>query len=932
MPQDLTLANRYQIIRPLAEGGFGKTFLACDRHLPGSPQCVIKQLSLANQNSDTLKTAQRLFNLEAETLYLLGTHPQIPALLAHFEQGGEFYLVQEYVPGALLQVELDKVGSQATACYRAYQLLKELLTVLAFVHERNVIHRDIKPTNLICCSSDGRLVLIDFGAVKVLDKVLKGAAPLTVAIGSSGYMAPEQQAGYPCFASDLYAVGVIGLQALTGLTPDELPRDRATGRLVCEDIGALCGDVGLGAFLARLVRFDPGDRYADAAMALRAFDELGGARPDLMPGSLPKTTLSGMVGDGEMVGGAHPTGFPVTSLDFPVILSHDRLLSAADCRNRQALKSKVHRFWIQGVLNHSLHDQVLLTLGLEERTNALALPWNVSWQDADKPPQILDVGTRVFDVFQQLGEGRSLLILGEPGAGKTTTLLTLARDLLQQSDTTGRIPAIFNLSSWTGGPIEQWLIGELNSKYQIPRAIGQAWVTQQQLLLLLDGLDEVRADRQDSCAAAINQFHQNYGPELVVCCRIRDYEALSLRLGFQSALMVRSLTHEQIWQYLNQSTAGLTGLKSLLEQSTRQPIEPHDLANPSLLDLARSPLILNIMALTYQGISADEISVGLTFTQGENYTHQLFSAYVERMFQRRGLGLASAPYSKQQTVRWLHVLATRLTQTSQTVFLIERMQPDWLTSRAGRWAFGTLVWASFIVCATLIGLQVISPQEVPLAVVVCGALFVRIFGVYRIVPAETLRWSWQKASRSLLVGLTAGPLIGWALKVGFVHIFGDGQCVWRSVCFRHTSLLGVAFGAVLGITYGVIRGLSGDRIATITQPNQGIRQSAKNAILFAAVASLPPFLTASFLSHTSATFWTAAGLSFGLALGGGEACIKHGILRLILFCQGRIPWNYARFLDYAADRIFLQKVGGGYIFVHRLLLEHFATVPFKQSR
>ena len=931
MSQDVILANRYQIVRPLAEGGFGKTFLAGDRHLPGSPQCVIKQLSLANQNSDTLKTAQRLFNLEAETLYLLGAHPQIPALLAHFEQGGEFYLVQAYVPGALLQVELDEAVSQAAAHRRTCKLLKELLTVLTFVHEHGVIHRDIKPTNLIRRSSDGRLVLIDFGAVKVLDKVLDGAAPLTVAIGSLGYMAPEQQAGCPCFASDLYAVGVIGLQALTGLMAPELPRDKATGRLLCEDIGALGGDVG--AFLARLVQFDPGDRYVDGGAALRAFDGVGGARSGWVSGSLPETTLSRMVGDGGMVGSAHPTKFPAT---FPPIsLSPHPPISAADYRNRQALKNKVYRFWIQGVLNHSLHDQVLLTLGLEERTNALALPWNVSWQAADKPPQPLDEGTRVFDVFQHLGEGRSLLILGEPGAGKTTTLLTLARDLLQHSNATGRIPAVFNLSSWTGGPIEQWLIGELNSKYQIPKAIGQSWVTQQQLLLLLDGLDEVRADRRDSCAAAVNQFHQNYGPELVVCCRIQDYEALSLRLGFQSALMVRSLTHQQIWHYLNQSTTGLTGLKSLLEQSASQTVEPHNSANPSLLDLARSPLILNIMALTYQGMSTDDMSaLGLTFTQGENYTHQLFSAYVERMFQRRGsaLGVASAPYSKQQTIRWLHILATRLTQTSQTVFLIERMQSDWLISRSERWAFGGLVWVSFIVCATLIGLQVIAPQEVPLALVVCGALFVRIFGVYRIVPAETLRWSWQKARRSLLVGLTAGPLIGWTLKVGFVHIFGDGPCAWQSFCFRHTSLLGLAFGAVLGITYGVIRGLRGDRIATVTKPNQGIRQSAKNAILIALVASVPPFLTASFLSHTSATFWTAAGLSFGLALGGGEACIKHGTLRLILFCQGRIPWNYARFLDYAADRIFLQKVGGGYIFVHRLLLEHFATVPYKQSR
>ncbi|MEL7072394.1 MAG: NACHT domain-containing protein, partial [Cyanobacteria bacterium J06581_3] len=170
------------------------------------------------------------------------------------------------------------------------------------------------------------------------------------------------------------------------------------------------------------------------------------------------------------------------------------------------------------------------------------------WETGESSPQEIDTGTRIYDLFMQQGEGRSLLILGEPGAGKTTTLLTLARDLISQTDERHRIPAIFNLSSWTGGEIAPWLVSELNSKYQIPKNIGTSWVEEQQLLLLLDGLDEVRLDRRKDCAIAINQFHQDYGPELVVCCRIKDYEALDFRLGFQSALYVRSLSDAQIWQ------------------------------------------------------------------------------------------------------------------------------------------------------------------------------------------------------------------------------------------------------------------------------------------------------------------------------------------------------------------------------------------------
>lgn len=916
----MILAERYQIIRPLAQGGFGKTFLACDRHLPGHPHCVIKQLHLVCETPSALKTAQRLFNLEAETLYQLGCHLQIPTLLAHFEENGDFYLVQQYVLGTLLQATFDRlkpvyadtaqVQVLSERVDSTHTLLQDLLSVLAFVHEQNIIHRDIKPANIIRRTSDGLLFLIDFGAVKASIGSLNTAqSPLTVSIGSPGYMAPEQQAGRPCFASDLYAVGIVGLQSLTGLSPRQWPRDLSTGELLYPvDVPAGNEQAkGVLSFLRRLTQPYSRDRFPNATVARQALDNLTSSVPQAL---LPQVPIS-------------PTVSSQTSYNPPEALTPTlppaTPLSATDYRNRQALKNKVHRFWIQGVLEHSLHGQMLLTLGLEEREDALALPWNISWQSNEQSVRPLDAGTRVFDVFWQIGEGRSLLILGEPGAGKTTTLLTLARDLLQQfeSGLSDRIPAVFNLSSWTGGPIEQWLVAELNSKYQIPKAIGTAWVNEQQLLLLLDGLDEVRADLQASCAVAINRFHQDYGAEMVVCCRMKDYEAMGERLGFQSAVFVRSLTDSQIWHYLDQADAGLTGLRSILEES-----EP-DVGAGALLNLARSPLILNIMALTYQGLSAADIP---KFVQGENYTHQLFSAYVDRMFQRRGL-THREPYSKQQTIKWLHILATQLTKSSQTVFLIERMQPSWLAAGSARLTFAALVWVTFIITATLVGAQVISIEKIPLGLIICGALFVRIFGVYRIVPAETLRWSWQKASRALLIGLTVGPLIGWALKVGFTHIFADDQCIWEPYCFQKVSLLGLAFGTVLGVTYGVIRGWSGDRIATAFKPNQGIRQSAKNAILFAVVAAITPLLTAQLLGDTSPTFWAVSGLSFGLALGGGEACIKHGILRFLLFTQGRIPWNYARFLDYAADRIFLQKVGGGYIFVHRLLLEHFAALP-----
>ncbi|MEM8502633.1 MAG: protein kinase [Cyanobacteria bacterium P01_D01_bin.1] len=932
----MILAGRYEIMRPLAEGGFGKTYLARDRHLPGTPTCVIKHLQQQNFTADTLQTAQRLFDLEAKTLYQLGTHVQIPTLLAHFEQDGEFYLVQEYIEGQSLEQEFaqsaktfwqdsvhrrveqpEEQGSeqgneQERAAY-TFTLLQDLLTVLAFVHQHGVVHRDIKPTNIIRRESDSKIVLIDFGSVKPLSPNAQ-----TVSIGSPGYIAPEQQAGRPCLASDLYSVGIIALESLTGKSHKQLPTDPVTGHLSIKQIAEFNQFNPLTLFIKRLVAVEARDRFPTATAALQALNHSSSLEPipehssssEIAPTTLPPTPLD-----------LSPTPLQPThssfrlppSAFFPT--SHPFQRTATQARNRQALLNKVHRFWIQGVLEHSLHGQLLLTLGLEERNQALSLPWNLSYETAQQPSRPLDSGTRIFDIFQQLGEGRSLLILGEPGAGKTTTLLTLARDLLEKRALeASRIPAIFNLSSWMGEPIEQWLVLELSSKYQIPQAIGRTWVNDQQLLFLLDGLDEVRADRQDSCAAAINQFHREYGPEIVVCCRIKDYERLASRLSFQCAVCVRSLTNAQIWQYLDKSATGLTGLRSLLERNSEA-----DADNQHLLELARSPLILNIMALTYQGLSANDIPA---LTQGESYTHQLFGAYITRMFQRREI---PSPYSPQQTVRWLSALAKNLVSTSQTVFLIERMQVNWLHSKRQRLAYGILVWFSFILIATTIGWHVINRRSLPFAIVIGGLICVKIFGLYRIVPAEKLQWSWLKARRALRLGLTFGPLIGLALKLVFAHISNPNLCRGELSCFLSLSYIGLSFGTVLGITYGIIGGLRGNRIAIVTRPNQGIRQSARNAVMLSIVATVAPFLISFlFRGETSSAFWAAAGLSFGLALGGGEACVKHVVLRFVLFCQGRVPWNYARFLDYAAERIFLQKVGGGYIFIHRLLLEHFS--------
>src|SRR5919202_2712874 len=211
------LGGRYKIISQLGAGGFGQTFLAQDLHLPGHPQCVVKQLKPQVSDAKSLETARRLFDIEAQVLYQLGNHDQIPRLLAHFEDDQEFYLAQELIEGEPLSRELT--GGVPWLEGQVIALLQDLLHVLAFVHQQNVIHRDIKPSNLIRRRKDGRIVLIDFGAVKQVSTQLISPKPgrtnMTISIGTHGYMPKEQLGGSPRFSSDVYAVGMVGIQALT---------------------------------------------------------------------------------------------------------------------------------------------------------------------------------------------------------------------------------------------------------------------------------------------------------------------------------------------------------------------------------------------------------------------------------------------------------------------------------------------------------------------------------------------------------------------------------------------------------------------------------------------------------------------------------------------------------------------------------------------
>jgi len=287
------IGARYKVINVLGSGGFGHTYIAEDMQRPGNPRCVLKHLTFSSQDSAILQQVRRLFQAEAETLEQLGRHDQIPRLLAYFEENHQFYLVQEFIEGHSLNEEL--VRGSPLAEDEVIPILEDVLGILEFVHAQGVIHRDIKPANLIRRRQDSKLVLIDFGAVKLIGNTIAeatGETNLSMPVYTSGYAASEQCIGRPRFCSDIYSLGMVGIQALTGLHPAQLPHDYNTSEIVWRDRGNVSPE--LAEVLDKMTCYHFNERYQSASDALSALRQVIATAPTLLTN---KTTLSSKSGD-----------------------------------------------------------------------------------------------------------------------------------------------------------------------------------------------------------------------------------------------------------------------------------------------------------------------------------------------------------------------------------------------------------------------------------------------------------------------------------------------------------------------------------------------------------------------------------------------------------------------------------------------------------
>lgn len=575
-----------------------------------------------------------------------------------------------------------------------------------------------------------------------------------------------------------------------------------------------------------------------------------------------------------------------------------------DYRNRQAMIERVKNSWIKGVLEQSLYQVARVELNLQEQSNAVERPWAVIVQEQGRLTRELLQGVRMSDVFDELGGG--LLILGAPGAGKTTLLLELADDLLGRAarDPEHPVPVVFHLSSWAAQrqPLDAWMIDELKERYDVPQKVARTWVAQEAILPLLDGLDEVTEEHRAACAEAINAWRQEHGlVPMAVCSRAAEYEALAVRLRLQRAVAIEPLTRGQVDAYLEGARPALAGVQQSLS------------VDATLYELLDTPLMLGIVGLAYSGDPAAGLQRAGTI---EERRERLFGAYVEAMHQRRG---EEGRYARHQMGRWLAWLARQMVAHRQSVFLLERMQPDWLP---GRWQQRLVIWGAAIL-GGLVGVLFFGLVGRLVGELVVGLVFGLVFGLVgglvvglgkgAIEPAETLHGSWP-AAHSALVGWLVG-----GLNAGEMPRQDAANAGMRHSA--HIALISaLVSGPVATLVFGLVGGLVG-----------GLVERKVVYLTFVLEGRLVEWLAAYLGAWLVMGLYVGlfVGLAVGLVVGlekGGAACLQHLVLRYLLVRNDLAPWKYVTFLDYATERILLHKVGGGYIFIHRLLQDYLAEL------
>ncbi len=613
------------------------------------------------------------------------------------------------------------------------------------------------------------------------------------------------------------------------------------------------------------------------------------------------------------------------------------------------LRRNVRATWIDGVLKQSVTDEIALELKHTLQPHALTRKV-VYVPGKDAAPIEKDMPT----LFAEYG---SLLILGEPGSGKTMTLLQLAEFLLNEAEHNTQLPTpvILNLSSWASNQTNftDWLVEELLLQYQLPRNIGKDLVSHNKLSYLLDGLDEVAEEARLHCVTAINNFQAAHVASIAVCSRVSEYEALKEKLNLGMAVRILPLNKEQVAEFLQRPEIGLQKLYQLWQ--TDEVFE----------ELTRSLLFLSVITFAFKGNESSRDHFNQNITQQDWQTY-LYQYYVSRMFEHRPLK-KFGDYDEQQAVHWLTNLAYGMKSNDLSVFYIERLQPTWLKELNLNFRFSWVSGAVFgliisLVCTAGISLLggVRDGLTAGLVVGLLAAVIVsrdtarRSIGLF-----EELIWSpppskelFNEVKRGLGFGLAGG--LGGGILGGVVGILTGLQNGVLNILPGSSIGFGLIVGAIFGLSVGLGNGFNACiGVRENTQPpipNLGIRNSFFSSVRMSVIYGLIFGLIfgtlgwfVALLSEGSQLFALLFGITLGgvggifggmfsgLILYGGQTVIRHYTLRWLLTSRNVLPFPFhdkelIKFLDEMKDRVFLRRVGGGWVFMHRTLLDYFASL------
>jgi eukaryotic-like serine/threonine-protein kinase len=659
-------------------------------------------------------------------------------------------------------------------------------------------------------------------------------------------------------------------------------------------------------------------------------------------------------------------------------------------KDRRAwLIGQVRSIWIAGVLEQRLKDLAFIDLRLAPAADGSGVV-PAALAAALAAPGARGVGPSVAELFEALGE--SLLLLGSPGSGKTITMLALMERLLlrAESERAYPIPMFLPLASWAGPqlPLARWLEDELARVYLLPRELYRHLLDARGVVLLLDGLDEVRPEQREACVAAIDRFRRDHGCRVLLSCRSRVMQALQPGVVIGPAVELQPLDDEQVRDVLAQAGSGLAAVRAALEREAPGH-GPDGEGRGTLAELARSPLMLSIIMESYNGLASDELPA---FGSPEAQRRHLLDSFLDRTLGRKD----HAPFPEHRTRDALAWLAHQLQRNNQPLFFLDQLQPSWLNAREARHTYalldrfggavlaglllalaylavivaygllhrlGAAYWSGLLPDALLIGLvgallgglfgglierrSADDPEPHPqlrervvgwvsgglvlglagLAVTaegptalmcglvgaLAGALMGRpALGVRPIVLVEERRWSWRRTLHLLPVYLSAGVVVGTLIGLAVRRV--DGLLGPLLPPIAASVVAGLLTGALASVIFGVT--YRDDKAKA--DPNQGIWRSGRNALRSSLEGAVGGALFGALVMAGPISWLLTAligGLLGALACGGG-AIISHVALRLAIWRHTPFPLHGAHFLEHGAERGLLQRVGGGYQFVH----------------